>query len=114
MRRSSSTSLPVSRLRGGATEVIWSKGEQEFLALVCCRELKGDRESAVSHTADLKHIGSRRHLGNMKLAIRPCGSGEPGSGNRYLNFAEWFTALGISDSSVNGGCDGGAGGKDNQ
>jgi len=46
----------------GATEVIWSKREQEFLALVCCREAERDRESAVSHTADLKHIGSRRHL----------------------------------------------------
>jgi len=50
----------------------------------------------------------------MKLAIRPCGSDEAGSGNRYLNFPEWFAALAISDSSVNVGCDSGAGGKDNQ
>src|SRR5256885_7254088 len=65
-----------------AAEVIWGKGEQEFLALVCCHELKGDRESAVSHTADPKQVGSRQHLGNMRLAIRPCGSDEDGSGNR--------------------------------
>ena len=50
----------------------------------------------------------------MRLAIRPCGSDEDGSGNRYLNFAERLAALGINDSSVNVGCDSGAGGKDNQ